>query len=59
MQPTKMKCFFISKKDTGKDMSEIYILWISKHLFDVPRETFSIFGVVYLSDLRLILMHII
>ena len=46
--------FFISKKDTGKDMSEIYILWISKHLFDVPRETFSIFGVVYL-----ILMHII
>ena len=51
--------FYISKKDTGKDMSEIYILWISKHLFDVPRETFSIFGVVYLSDLRLILMHII
>ena len=51
--------FFISKKDTGKDMSEIYILWISKHLFDVPRETSSIFGVVYLSDLRLILMHII
>ena len=47
---------FISKKDTGKDMSEIYILWISKHLFDVPRGTSSIyiFGVVVLKSIFLI-----
>ena len=47
--------FFIGSKE---NMAEIYISWISKHLFDVPRGTSSIYiwscrPQVYLSDLSI------